>query len=408
MTELTKEALTDAIRSAAVKAASTDERRVLNYAAGEIERQGSEIERLKFDMRELTETMNRARRTAKDLAEENHSLRNPAPEITAQLESLKYVRVEPNGWTCSTLPHGRVTDDVAEPWNAAIDAAELITDELVAELAEHHIPTMQRRIAELEGLLFAQGAELAYLRGQEPFMYGIREPDGTAYMDEHCVDLNKEHITGVVDGLNGDETGPNKYTVVALYAAPVPAAASQPFAVPDFRALAENLVENIVDLGSATPEYEEQLISFAEKACRAAMHQSGNSPAIPDGWVACSERMPEANSEQEVLACFKGGDISTLYYCEGRWDDAYGIVPIRQDVTHWMSLPPAPLSDHIPDATKLIGELTMFVKRLSWSLRRANPDSKVANQASQYLRDKGLISVSDCLRGADESEGGEA
>lgn len=68
----------------------------------------------------------------------------------------------------------------------------------------------------------------------------------------------------------------------------------------------------------------------------------GNSSVIPDGWVACSERMPEENAEQEVLACFKGGDISTLYYFEGRWDDAYGIVPIRQDVTHWMPLPAAP------------------------------------------------------------------
>ncbi|WP_409247365.1 DUF551 domain-containing protein [Enterobacter hormaechei] len=70
--------------------------------------------------------------------------------------------------------------------------------------------------------------------------------------------------------------------------------------------------------------------------------QDGDSPVIPDGWVACSERMPEENAEQEVLACFKGGDISTLYYFEGRWDDAYGIVPIRQDVTHWMPLPAAP------------------------------------------------------------------
>ncbi|VAC52170.1 Protein of uncharacterised function (DUF551) [Enterobacter hormaechei] len=83
-------------------------------------------------------------------------------------------------------------------------------------------------------------------------------------------------------------------------------------------------------------------------ACRAAMLQSFgnseqlNSPVIPDGWVACSEQMPEENAEQEVLACFKGGDISTLYYFEGRWDDAYGIVPIRQDVTHWMPLPSAP------------------------------------------------------------------
>ncbi|HIB1107972.1 DUF551 domain-containing protein [Klebsiella pneumoniae] len=52
--------------------------------------------------------------------------------------------------------------------------------------------------------------------------------------------------------------------------------------------------------------------------------------------------MPDENAEQQVLACFKGGDISTLYYFEGRWDDAYGIVPIRQDVTHWMPLPAAP------------------------------------------------------------------
>ncbi len=83
---------------------------------------------------------------------------------------------------------------------------------------------------------------------------------------------------------------------------------------------------------------------------RAAMLQGadGNSPVIPDGWVACSEQMPEENAEQEVLACFKGGDISTLYYFEGRWDDAYGIVPIRQDVTHWMPLPSAPQQEVKP------------------------------------------------------------
>lgn len=68
----------------------------------------------------------------------------------------------------------------------------------------------------------------------------------------------------------------------------------------------------------------------------------GSSPVIPDTWIPVSERIPDENAEQQVLACFKGGDISTLYYFEGRWDDAYGIVPIRQDVTHWMPLPAAP------------------------------------------------------------------
>ncbi len=83
-------------------------------------------------------------------------------------------------------------------------------------------------------------------------------------------------------------------------------------------------------------------------ACRAdtleAAPQSpgSKSATVPGKWIPVSEQMPDENTEQQVLACFKGGDISTLYYFEGRWDDAYGIVPIRQDVTHWMPLPAAP------------------------------------------------------------------
>ncbi|MCS6029795.1 DUF551 domain-containing protein [Klebsiella quasipneumoniae subsp. quasipneumoniae] len=86
-------------------------------------------------------------------------------------------------------------------------------------------------------------------------------------------------------------------------------------------------------------------------ACRAAMlaadpQSPGSEPAtVPGKWIPVSERMPDENAEQQVLACFKGGDISALYYSDGRWDDAYGIVPIRQDVTHWMPMPAAPQED---------------------------------------------------------------
>ncbi|RNM07726.1 hypothetical protein [Dickeya undicola] len=173
MTELTKEALTDAIRSAAVKAASTDERRVLNYAAGEIERQGNEIEHLKSYMRELTEAMNRARRTAKELGEENHALRNPASteKITAQLEELKYTRVEPNGWTCKTLAHGRVTDDVAESWNGAIDAAILTIADWDALCQAQQEPitfdVLRNAVAEITGGL-PQEWDTAVYKGHQP------------------------------------------------------------------------------------------------------------------------------------------------------------------------------------------------------------------------------------------------
>lgn len=66
------------------------------------------------------------------------------------------------------------------------------------------------------------------------------------------------------------------------------------------------------------------------------MQKAQPAPVVPGKWIPVSEWMPDENAEQQVLACFKGGDISTLYYFEGRWDDAYGIAPIRQDVTHWM------------------------------------------------------------------------
>lgn len=45
-----------------------------------------------------------------------------------------------------------------------------------------------------------------------------------------------------------------------------------------------------------------------------------------------------------------------------------------------------------------VGELTMWVKRLAHSLRKANPDSKLQSDAMDYLSRKGLISVEDVLR----------
>lgn len=81
-----------------------------------------------------------------------------------------------------------------------------------------------------------------------------------------------------------------------------------------------------------------------KRACRAALQAPGSEPSnVPGKWIPVSDRMPDDNADQQVLACFKGGDISALYYSEGRWDDAYGIVPIRQDVTHWMPLPAGPV-----------------------------------------------------------------
>lgn len=43
-------------------------------------------------------------------------------------------------------------------------------------------------------------------------------------------------------------------------------------------------------------------------------------------------------------------------------------------------------------------ELVMLIKRLSFSLRSARPESKLPDAAMRYLSAHGLISVNDCLR----------
>ncbi|WP_458259198.1 hypothetical protein [Enterobacter cloacae] len=48
--------------------------------------------------------------------------------------------------------------------------------------------------------------------------------------------------------------------------------------------------------------------------------------------------------------------------------------------------------------TKRVDELVMWIKRLSHSLRKARPDSKLQSDAMDYLSRNGLIGVKDILR----------
>ncbi|WP_183055728.1 ead/Ea22-like family protein [Salmonella enterica] len=54
--------------------------------------------------------------------------------------------------------------------------------------------------------------------------------------------------------------------------------------------------------------------------------------------------------------------------------------------------------EQLEEAEKQVEELTMWVKRLSHSLRNARPDSELHGAAMDYLSRKGLISVEDVLR----------
>ncbi len=69
-------------------------------------------------------------------------------------------------------------------------------------------------------------------------------------------------------------------------------------------------------------------------------YEAGNSPVIPYGWVACSERMPE--QFVEVLVCTEDGSRYVAALNQSmNWDDGDFFDDI-QYVTHWMPLPAAP------------------------------------------------------------------
>ncbi|MED8811372.1 ead/Ea22-like family protein [Escherichia marmotae] len=75
---------------------------------------------------------------------------------------------------------------------------------------------------------------------------------------------------------------------------------------------------------------------------------NGNSPGTPDGWISCSDRMPEdtkmllAFSQGEIVAAYWNWVVNPIDYKKYR-AFTYLSGNILDDVTHWMPLPEPPL-----------------------------------------------------------------
>ncbi|MEZ1330749.1 DUF551 domain-containing protein, partial [Enterobacter asburiae] len=75
----------------------------------------------------------------------------------------------------------------------------------------------------------------------------------------------------------------------------------------------------------------------------------GNYPVMPDGWVACSERMPDKGQNVLISVNFDSPLIEPLI-CSARYTGSTfrrGDVTVKpgegaEEVTHWMPLPAAP------------------------------------------------------------------
>ncbi|WP_227669514.1 hypothetical protein [Klebsiella variicola] len=201
----------------------------------------------------------------------------------------------------------------------------------------------------------------------KPFMYGIADPDGNAYIDEFCVSEDLGLVEDTVNELNYDrEEGDElNYSVVALYRH-----AQQPV-VPNGLRLA------LSNAGIAAPESDEMLAATCEKHIQALVtwvkdrKPFQSAPVVPsfEEWLSAANRKP-------------------LGWVKDAMREAY-------DACRAAMIQPGTLTN---EGTRQVDELTMWIKRLVRSLKNANPDSKLPREAMDYLTAKGLISVGDVLR----------
>ncbi|WP_244557654.1 DUF551 domain-containing protein [Escherichia coli] len=63
------------------------------------------------------------------------------------------------------------------------------------------------------------------------------------------------------------------------------------------------------------------------------------APVIPDGWISCSERMPDKLIP--VMVMYEDGEMWSAMWNGNRWDDGTEY-PDPHSVTHWREMPAAP------------------------------------------------------------------
>ncbi|EHK6582157.1 DUF551 domain-containing protein [Escherichia albertii] len=167
------------------------------------------------------------------------------------------------------------------------------------------------------------------------------EPIGAFHIAEQQVDGTSDYLK--------DGEWPIDNGIIEVYAAPpVPV-------VPEEKPMPNPLSMYAVDAVAAIAEVR------GWNACRAAMLQgsqpvsqtyklnelAGNSPVTPDGWISCSERMPDTKTAVLVAVEFdRKGDwrMKWATYIPGHPDanDGWVIPGASWKPSHWMPLPEPP------------------------------------------------------------------
>lgn len=163
-----------------------------------------------------------------------------------------------------------------------------------------------------------------------------------------------KHPAGKLFWALTDESNKEQSDVIPVYAAPpVPV-------VPEEKPMPNPLKMYAVDAVAAIAEVR------GWNSCRAAMlhgaepvsqtyklnELSGNSPVTPDGWISCSERMPDRNCLYLCWGTYFEGDepdYIPAYFFVHKTNGWTEWQPVEDDcnpreviITHWMPLPAAP------------------------------------------------------------------
>ncbi len=163
------------------------------------------------------------------------------------------------------------------------------------------------------------------------------KPIGAFHIAEQQVDGTSDYIK--------DGEWPIDNGTIEVYAAP-PA--------PDVPAVLERLRSIVADPRALPRRKEwvsgqqysyvllENVEAMVDEACRAAMRKAGNSPVTPDGWISCSNRMPNeedvlvycSDTKEQMVGFHKGKGLFQFFYM----NSVEGVC----EPSHWMRLPEPP------------------------------------------------------------------
>ncbi|EHH5714201.1 ead/Ea22-like family protein [Salmonella enterica subsp. enterica serovar Newport] len=115
------------------------------------------------------------------------------------------------------------------------------------------------------------------------------------------------------------------------------------------------------------------------------------------GWTTCRPVADEV-IDKKTMDFIAAANPATMLALLDELDSANGYASAYEaEKWHYHGLAESE-GERADRAEKQVEELTMWIKRLAYSLKKTRPDRKLHIDAMDYLSSKGLISVEDVLR----------